>query len=143
MKASILVCISLASWCSSDPLPPDHFTPEVPSIDMLNGAFLDNVRSNNAFREDNIKMYEKLLTDFAGLHTPERARALRHDLASWRKDLQKWKKVEEELELWEGQRKLNPGPETDRSALDRLQKLHHQLWGSGLAVAPPPRPVKR
>lgn len=58
------------------------------------------------------------------------------------------KKYERELELWGEQRKLNPGSETDRVALDRIGKLlkEERLWWEAWEagrIAPPPREVKQ
>ena len=74
---------------------------------------------------------------------PEVVTGLRRMQENNRTQLKKQQKWVQALEEFEQQRKENPGIETERQALARMEKLHRELWPPRLPEAPMPREVKR
>lgn len=143
MTPTPILGLSLAVCCAGEPkLPSYHFVPRVPAIDeKFHRDHLAIVRRGRALIESNIKLFEKLLEDDPDSFTPKKASELRQKLEEWREEVEKSKKIERELELYEQQRKLKPGLETDLAAIERLDKLHKELWPDR-AIAPMPREIK-
>jgi hypothetical protein len=141
MSVSLVLCLSL-TCVSGEPPAPSDFVPKARALDeQFHRDHLQMVRRGRALLESNIELFEKLLAEGPIRFTPEGAAQLRREIGVWRAEVEKSKKYERELERWEQQRKLKPGLETDLAAIERITKLHRELWPK-CPVAPMPREVK-
>lgn len=148
MFSTLTLCVTMAGRFGICPPQLDH--PWNPlrerAVERLHREFLERNKSRVVFLEEMIEWWEKLAAD-STLHTPAEANKLRQDVPHWRAHLQHMKNVQVVLEWYEQQQKLNPGPKTEREAMDRLDKLIQEWdlwefkWERGL-IAPPPRVKK-
>jgi hypothetical protein len=145
MLSSPILCLWLAVCGPAGTLPRDQDNPSRPGIDAetLHRQHLEMFRQSEQFLEQQIEWLETLLKENQASRTPESLERFRQRVQKYRDELENGKKFQRELELWEQQRRLNPGPQTDRAALARLEKLQGELWPPRRPQAPPPRPVKR
>jgi hypothetical protein len=140
----LALCWPFVGGGVSDPAPPrPPAIPSIPSIDIesFHRQHLEGVRRSIIFMEGNIKLFEQLANEQPPLFTQDEVKRIHKRMDAWRAENEKWKKLERELAVWENQRRLNPGQETDRAALERLRKLHTTL-GPPSSIAPPPREKK-
>src|SRR5262245_8069641 len=145
MLSSLVLCLALAGWLDADlPQQPHKSIPGLPRVDPRER--LEDARRAIAIVESGIESIEADLKEFPD--TPERAAKLRRDLDEMRGHLQFMKRYEQVLEWGVQQGKLNPGPETDREAISRREKVTKEwktwrdAWDRGL-IAPMPREVKK
>jgi hypothetical protein len=108
---------------------------------------LERTKSRRAFLEEYIETMENDLREIPAIYTPKEALRVQQRIAHWRVYVQFMKRWEQELELWEQQQKVDPGLETDRKALDRLERLRKEwdVWENAQSagrIAPMPREKK-
>src|SRR4029078_10278957 len=121
MLASLILFFSIIGLCSGDPplLRPKQAIPMLPQLDKApsHRDLLELLKRGQKRLEESIEIQEKLLD--AGIFSLKEASQIRQEWEEWRKELEKKKKYIRELERWEQQRKLKPGPETDGEAIER------------------------
>jgi hypothetical protein len=103
---------------------------------------LARVRRGVALREKNLALREWFLTEFVHRYTENEIGRRKREIDMMRFELQKWKLLQRELERYEKELRTDPGPETERAALERYKNLLAQLWPTAWETAPPPREVK-
>jgi hypothetical protein len=101
---------------------------------------IESGRRERAFLRECIDREERLIAQYPHVFNPVRSASFLKMVDDSRKELQRLDRWVQELEWYEQQLKLKPGLETD-AALERLQKLHQELWPPP-AVAPQPREKK-
>jgi len=145
MLSSLVLCLASAGWLDADLLQQPHKSiPGLPRVDLC--EHLESNRRAIAIVESAIELCEADLKELP--NTPERAGKLRRELDEMRGHLQFLKRYEQALEWGMRQRKLNPGPETDREAISRREKVTKEwktwrdAWDRGL-IAPMPREVQK
>jgi hypothetical protein len=149
MLSSLVLCLTLSGRLGADlPQPQHHRLQAVPwrNIEEFHRHHLELTRNRRAGLEEMVKWWEKMLKD--PLFTPKEVEHHRQHVVYLLECVQQMKKYEQVLEWYEQQRRLNPGPETEQEALDRItkvlkeQKAWQDAWDQG-KVAPLPREVKK
>jgi hypothetical protein len=117
----------------------------LPLLPQLDDEFFRDtqvrVRRQVALLEKFIAQKEWFIKELADMYPPMEIARRQQEVGGLRIDLDKWKKVQKELERWEQERMEKPGIETDRAGFERYMKLREELWPPR-QLAPPPREKK-
>src|SRR5262245_42441974 len=140
--SSLVLCVSLVAASVDPPAPRKQPLPVLPQwgIEVILRGDLARTKRGRAFLEETIEMFEQHLKEPS--LTPQDVDYFRRKIATFREAVAKMKKVEQVLELWEKERKENPGTETDFKAIDRLDALLKEWDRPARPTAPMPREVK-
>jgi hypothetical protein len=116
-------------------------------IEAIYSQELERTRRSRTLLEAYIEKLQSDLREIPAMYTPKEDIRVRQRIEDWRVEIQFMKRYEQEVELWEQQRKLNPGSETDRTGLERVGKLNKEwnAWQEARdagRIAPPPREKK-
>ena len=121
----------------------------------LDQRFRESTRRCRAWLESEIESYEEYLEEFPlnhvrypSLYTQELANRRRSHLDYLRGWHKHELRMEQVLDWYQKESKINPGPETEQEYIDRLDQAFEaheawlKAWRRGL-IAPPPREVKK
>lgn len=155
MSITLLVCVAVSGWATPEKqaelrrLRSDAIVHralerwqlrQVESDAAFDRDMRIRVRRRTAYLEQEIKLLEWQLGEFAESFPPEFLQSLQQDLERTRADLPRWQKYQQALDWAEQQRRLNPGLKTERMIQERLFQAYEGLWPK--PVAPMPRLVK-
>jgi hypothetical protein len=147
MFSVLVVCFAVAGRLGNETPLADPSAQVLPwrSIESYYHGELERTRRGRQLVEATILMHEDDLRAIPAIYTPKEAVRIRKWVEKWRGELDFMKEWERELERWEQQQKVNPGPETDCETFDRLRKIRKE-WNSwqeaqerGVNLAPMPR----
>jgi hypothetical protein len=143
MFSALATClVMMVHLANNAQIQPPPGVPGLPGMESFRREHLKHTHRGIALVEDMIESDEIFLKEFPDLLSPDRVIRMRKGIVEMRAELVKMKRLEEELIRWEEERKVNPGLDTDRAALERLEKLHKELWPPP-AIAPMPHEVKK
>jgi len=148
MTLSLVLAFAFAWLHSADPL---GLQPS-PGPDSLQRGWratfarqhLELIRSRRVALEEHLEWMEQFVKENPDILTPETVSFSRKELERFRIDLRYMREYERALVWWERERNVNPGPETDRQARDRINRVFKErdAWRRGDHNAPPPRERK-
>jgi hypothetical protein len=146
MAHFLAIVLAFPGWCAGEPPAPrpHNSIPGLPRVDPHQR--LQDTRRAIAIVESTIQLFEEDLRVFP--NTPDRACKNRIYIDKYGTYVSIMKKEVQVLEWGEEQRKVNPGPATEREIIDRLEQVSKErkawraAWNKGL-IAPPPREIKK
>jgi hypothetical protein len=153
MVVSILLCAVVSSWSTperltelrhlrNDALIRRAMQGRVDEQAEFDRSYLYHLRLSVAFTQERIAQIQWLLGLLADSLTPNERQQMLQYLDKELAELPQWQKHLELLEWADEQRRLNPGPKTEKAVRKRLDALYDKLFWP-IAEAPAPRPVLR